>query len=278
MKKIIAAADAVNFSEEQLIHFNAVAKLIGGKLVVVFLENIVGATFPMVGATPYGAYTYMEEMDEKSMEARRETIREKVKLFHTICEDKKIDARLHKKAGTPLEEIIRESRFADLLMVNNNITFATLFETDPPKFVKDVLSEAQCPVLVLPSEQKEIKELVFTYNGSFSSMYAIRQFTNLFESFTDKKVTVLYVDEHNTDKVHDEHLLREYLQHHYKNWEIKLLTGEPSSAIMTYLMHRNNYLLTLGAYGRSKFSQFFHHSDAEKILHTLNTPVFITHP
>ncbi len=278
MKKVIAAVDAINFTENQLVYFNNAARLIGGKLVVVFLENIVGVPFPVATTFSEGAYAYIEENYQNTLAERKEHIREKVKLFDTICTNKNIDASLHKKAGMPLEEMIRESRFADLLMVNNNLTFATLFDTNPPKFVKDVLREAQCPVLVLPSNQKEIQELVFTYNGSFSSMYAIRQFTGLFQNFADKKVTVLCVDEYNTNKVEEEHLLSEYLRYHYTNWEIKLLKGDPSSEIMAYLMQRNNYILTLGAYGRSKVSQFFHHSDAEKILEILNTYVFITHP
>lgn len=278
MKKVIAAVDAINFTENQLVYFNNAARLLGGKLVVVFLENIVGVPFPVATTFSEGAYAYIEENYQNTLAERKEHIREKVKLFDTVCINKNIDASLHKKAGMPLEEMIRESRFADLLMVNNNSTFATLFDTNPPKFVKDVLREVQCPVLVLPSDQKEIQELVFTYNGSFSSMYAIRQFTGLFQNFADKKVTVLCVDEYNTNKVEEEHLLSEYLRYHYTNWEIKLLKGDPSSEIIAYLMQRNNYILTLGAYGRSKVSQFFHHSDAEKILEILNTYVFITHP
>jgi nucleotide-binding universal stress UspA family protein len=278
MQKIIAAADALNFSEEHLVYYNKIAQLAKGKLVVAFLQNILAGALPMARNFPHGAYTWYEEIDWKSLEERRRIIAEKIKLFRQVCLEKNIEAVFHEESGTPFEEIIKESRFADLLLLHNNISFATLFETDPPKFVKDVLREAQCPVLVLPQKQKETEEVIFTYNGSFSSMYAIRRFTGLFENLGEKKVTVLYADEHHTGKVQDEHLLKEYLGYHYKNWDIKILSGEPSYEIMSYLMHHDKCMAIFGAYGRSKFSHFFHHSDAEKTLHNLNIPVFITHP
>jgi hypothetical protein len=280
MKKIIAVVDPFSFSEDQLIHFNAIAKLLEGKLSVVFLENVVGEILPLAKTIPYGAYPTFSygEIDWKSLEERKKLIKDKVKLFYTICQDKNIAADLHEEEGVPLQETIKESRFADLLLINNDTTLTRKSETNPPKFVKDVLRDAQCPVLVLSSQQTEIDELVFAYNGSFSSMYAIRQFSCLAKNITSKKVTVLYVDENDSGKVEEDELLKDYLGHHYNNWEIKLLRGDPPLEIMNYLMHKPGCLITMGAYGRSKFSQFFNESNAEEILHTLNTNVFITHP
>jgi nucleotide-binding universal stress UspA family protein len=278
MKKIIAAMDAVSFSEEQLIHFHDIAKMAGGRLTIVFLENIRVEMLPVANPFPIEAFPVSDTFDLRFLEQRRQLIRNQVNHFHTICSRNNLDVILHEKTGMPLESVIIESRFSDLLLINNHMTFATSYDSDPPKFVRDILREAQCPVLVLPSNQKDIRELLFTYNGSFSSMYAIRQFTCLFQNLFAKKLTVLYVDDRKTGKITEEALLKDYLKYHYNNWEIELLSGEPSFEIMSYLMTRTNSMVTLGAYGRSKFSQFFHHSDAEKILHTINTYFFITHP
>lgn len=278
MNKIIAAVDPLSFTEEQLIQYQSITNMVNGKLTVAFLDNVMVDALPLTATFPYGAYAGYEEMNFGKLEERRNFISQKTEQFNKICQDKKIDVILHQDSGIPLEEVIRESRFADLLLINNNTTFASLFETEPPKFVKDVLRHAQCPVLVLPSEQKRIDEIVLTYNGSFSSMYAIRQFSSLFAGMISKKVVVLYVDEHNTGTITEEKLLKEYLRIHYKHYEIKILKGEPSFEILNYLMGSPNCIVSLGAYGRSKLSSFFHKSDATKILKTLNIPVFITHP
>jgi nucleotide-binding universal stress UspA family protein len=277
MKKIIAAVDALHFSEKELLHYNTIAKQIDGKLHIIFLENIFYESSVMAGMFSQEAYSYYAEINWEHIEQRRKLIAEKAMLFYKSCKEYGIAPTLHEENGIPLQDIIKESRFADLLLVNNTTTFATLIDSDPPKFVKDVLRQAECPVLVLPPEQKEVNELVLTYNGGFSAMYAIKQFTSLFKNYSTKKVTVLFVDEENTGKVKDEPLIKDYLQHHFSNWEIKRLTGNPAFEISAYVLRHSGCIVTMGAYGRSKLSQFFHHSDAEKMLQTVNTYAFITH-
>jgi nucleotide-binding universal stress UspA family protein len=278
MKKIIAAIDVMHFSENLLIHFNSIAVEMEGKLTVILLEDIFQNASPAAELLPQDAYPYYAEIDAALFEKRRALVKEKVNIFREICERKNIKAQLHEREGVPLEEIIIESRFADLLIIDCNTSFAKVYDSDPPKFVKDVLRRAECPVLILPSVQKEIQEIILTYSGGYSSMFAIHQFSNLFKNSPTAKITVLYVDEKNSGTVKDENLLKEYLLTHYSTVEIKRLSGDPSLEIMNYLLHKPNSLVTLGAYGRSKTSEFFHHSDAEKLLNTINTYFFITHP
>ncbi len=279
MKKIIAAIDAVNFSAKQLQHFNSWSIQANGKLVAVFLENIAGEPIEYLGALPSDVAPLYAELNWQHIDDRRKIISEKIKLFDDTCEVLKINASLHEDEKMPLEEIIRESKFADLLLIENNISFNKLFESDPPRFVKEVLRESQCPVLLLPSEKKDVKELFFAYNGTASSMYAIRSFTNLFNDYTNKPVTIMFVDEHKKGIIPDEKLLKEYMQCHYKTWTTTIINGdEPAFELMSFLMNKSNYLVTLGAYGRSNMSQFFRKSDAKKLLTMLNTNIFITHP
>ena len=160
----------------------------------------------------------------------------------------------------------------------DDLSFAFSYEEEPTKFAEEVLTHAQCAVLVMPKAIPEINEVFFTGNGSFSSMYAIRQFTYLFPNFRDKKVTLLYVTENEDESTKHKKNIKAYLQHHYTNVEIKILMGSPSAAILSYLTKQKNCLVTFGAYGRSKFSQFFKKSKADNILKTLDMPVFITHP
>ncbi len=279
MKKVIAAIDAVNFSAKQLQHFNSWSVQANGKLVAVFLENIAGEPIEYLGSLPTDIAPLYAELNWQHIDDRRKAIHEKIQLFDEACENLKINASLHEDEKMPLEEIVRESRFADLLLIENNISFNKLFESDPPRFVQDVLRESQCPVLLLPSEKKEIEELFFTYNGSSSSMYAIRSFTNLFPNYIDKPVKILFVDEQNKGVIPDEKLLKEYMQYHYKNWSVVMINGDdPAFELAGFLINKSNYLVTLGAYSRSNLSQFFHKSDAKRLLKMLNTNIFITHP
>ncbi len=278
MQKLIAVIDAMNFSEEQFMRFQEIAKKINGKLTFIFLEDVVGEMLPFAGGMPQDVFPYYAELNWKNIDDRRKKIEEKVELFYKICRDKNIHATLLEKEGMQLDDVMKESRFADLLLINNDITFNEIIDSNPPKFVKDVLREAQCPVLVVPPIIFDIDEIVFSYNGSYSSMFAIKEFTKLFQNIADKKVTVLFVDEKESFEVKDKAMLEDYLSLHYGNYEIKLLSGDPAFEITAYLIKNPKTLVTLGAYGRGKLSQFFEQSNAEKMLKTVNRYTFITHP
>ncbi|MEI3797102.1 Universal stress protein family protein [Chitinophaga ginsengisegetis] len=278
MKKIIAAIDALHFSDEQVEAFKYIAREAESPLTVVCLDDIVSELTPMGTMYP-GGYAYNYEQITAESRAALEFQRDKnLKQLHEICDGSNVDIKVRETAGVPAEKVVEESRFADLLLIGNSTSFATLYDTDPPRFVKDLLAEAECPVMVLPEVMSPVKEIIFSYNGTFSSMYAIRQFTELFPGYADMPVKVVYVAENNNKVMPWEPQLREYLDMHYDTVEYIILNGEPATEFLALLIHRKDCIVTYGAYGRSGVSRFFHRSDADNILRTVNIPVFITHP
>jgi nucleotide-binding universal stress UspA family protein len=274
MKKIIAAIDAMHFSEEQIESYVYIAKEAQGKLTVVLLENLVGQTTPIASVSTF----QYEQMIRESLEELDRLRKENIDRVYRACNAYSDDIHIQEAVGTPVQEVIAASRFADLLLINNNTSFAFLYETNPRQFVKDVLAQAQCPVMVLPDKIAHLRELVFSYNGTFSSMYAIRQFTQLFPGFSDMPVNVVFVAEEGRNTLPHENLLKDYMEHHYDEVKYTVLNGEPVPEFLALLIHRNDCLVTYGAYGRSRLSRFFHRSDADSILRTTDIPVFITHP
>ncbi len=278
MKKIIAAIDALNFTEEQLDTFQYIAREAKGQLTVVSLEDIAQNSVSAAATLPEHGFLNYGEIVRESVAADRKLREESQERVYKLCGDRDITVKHQMPSDTPLRDIITESRFADLLLVSNTTSFSFLYETNPPRFVKDVLADAQCPVMVLPEQLPRIREVVFSYNGTFSSMHAIRQFTQLFPDLSDIPVQVVYVAEKSTPAIPNEKLLKDYLEHHYDEVRYMVLNGDPVAEFLALLMHRKDCLVTYGAYGRSRVSRFFHRSDAESILRTTNTPVFITHP
>lgn len=277
MKKIVALIDAAHFREEQLDVFQYISRVLKGKLVIVFLENEAG---PILYAPDFregispATYTEVLETDKEI----KDKIKRNITSLKEACIEKDIWFHFHEDKGLPAEEAILESRFADIVIMNRDISFALLYDSDPTLFVKNVLAGAQCPVLIVPDNMKEIKEVFFAYNGSFSSMFAIKQFTQLFAVFTERKATVVYIAENNTPAMPHEKLLKEYLNMYYDSIEFITLAGEPDTAIKELLNNRKDCIITFGAYGRSNLSRFFKRSKADNILRELDTPIFITHP
>jgi hypothetical protein len=120
--------------------------------------------------------------------------------------------------------------------------------------------------------------VVFAYNGSYSSVYAIREFMQLFPSMSGKKASVIYVPEKGIPIIPNEQLLAEYLQLYFSDVTFTVLNGLPEAEIRRFLQGREHCVAVMGAYGRNTFSRFFNPGNARNMLRTLNVPVFITHP
>jgi hypothetical protein len=273
--KILLVLNALDFKKAQL-HFPAyIARLSNADVTAIFLENSFDVNEPLSKYSSLeGFYNpYVMESTDK-----RKIIHENIHAYKLACTELGLSGKLIRAKGVPEDETIEASRFADLLLVTKDLSFAYTNEDAPTNFSEIILSQSKCAILVMPLKAQEINKLCFACNGSHSSMYAIRQFTYLFPFLKDLPVTVLYVSEKDEEIAAHKKSIKEYLQLHYKNIEFKILYGNPSSAILSYLEKQKNCLVTFGAYGRSRFSQFFRKSRAENILGSLDMPVFITHP
>jgi nucleotide-binding universal stress UspA family protein len=273
--KILLALDAANFSNEQLDFPAHIARMANAEVTALFLESTVQVYVPF---SKYGHAGGQLISDEKGIEVKKELGNENIEAYKQACIEKGLSGNFLRARGVPEDETIEASRFADLLLMYDDTSFAFNYEEEPTKFAEEVLAHTQCAVMVMPKTMQEINEVFFTSNGSFSSMYAIRQFTYLFPQFRDKKITLLYVTENEDETTKHKRFIKEYLQHHYTNVEFKILMGSPSAAIFSHLSKQKDAMVTFGAYGRSKFSQFFKKSKADNILNKLDIPVFITHP
>ena len=201
-----------------------------------------------------------------------------IRQLKDACAEGAIGLRIVETNGYPVQEIIKESRFADLLLLSADTSFGSLPDTVPTRFVKETLAGAECPVMVMPAEWAAIREIIFSYNGTFSSTYAIRTFTTLFPECGNIPVKLLYVEEKGHHHIPQEDKILNYLSLHYDQVTTEVLTGDPAAAFLATLIRRNDCIVTYGAYGRSGMSRFFHRSDAENVLRTVNIPIFITHP
>lgn len=188
-----------------------------------------------------------------------------------------IEMQIKSTMGDPLSQMIDESVFADLIMVHSGLTFSAGDDYVPSDFVLNVLPNVKCPVLVMPENMQEIKELFFTYNGKYSSVYSIRQFTYLFPQFKDLPVTILTAPE-SEESIPFKENLKQLLNKHYSDVTFKIMNGDVENALLVELMPRKDSLVTFGAFGRNKLSRFFKRSNAGSVLQVINLPLFITHP
>lgn len=174
-----------------------------------------------------------------------------------------------------LKEIHEESKFADLMICDAGLSPVNSGLGLSP-FVRKVLSGSKCPVIVAPVRFDDMEEIVFTYDGSDMSMYAIKQFTYLFPDFGETPVSVLRVIPSGSAYNEKQDKLVDFLKYHYNSLSFTTLEGEEAEiALFRQFIGKKNIMLVMGAYGRKMILN--ERSTADILLRNIDTPMFIAH-
>ena len=278
MEKIIIGIDARQINTKALYFACYIANLTHSKITGIFLENQAEEDVPVVKqlyGMPYVETIVAADIPENSV--KRKLCEQNIRLFREVCDSKGVSCSVHRDKGVPATEIIAESRFADLLIADTDLSFKEKQEKAPSAFLKEVLAKRECPVVIAPSDFYGIDEILFAYDGNASSLFAIKQFTYLFPELDGKKITVMEVGEKGDLPVTEKKKIRELLQMHYSNIGFQLLQGKASDELFAYLMGKKNVLVVMGAFGRNMLSAFFRPSTAELLVQTIDLPIFIAH-
>lgn len=204
-------------------------------------------------------------------------ILQQVHRFREACLSREVAARVHRDRGVPLEEMILESRFSDLIVIDPETSFQRGEREFPGHFIQEVLPAAECPVVVSPYHFERIDEVIFAYDGSASSVFAMKQFTYLFPMFKNKKAVMVNVNKEEQSAMTEQFKMKEWLSAHYQHVHFVILNGNASDELLGYLLGKKNAIVVLGAYGRGILSRFLKPSHASLLLRSIDLPIFIAH-
>lgn len=278
MKKFLAVFDGFNISKSTLDYAIQLTQTANAHLVGVFLDEFIYRSYNAVKVMKtYKNYgEKMKELDAKDKKKRDDAAQQ----FQKVCSKAGIPFSIHRDKGFAINDLKRESMFADLIVINEFETFTKYKQESPTRFMKDLLGDVQCPVLVVPNNFKTVDKIVLLYDGGPSSLYAVKMFSYLFGSFMDVPVEVLTVKDHfmATSRVPDNKLMREFIKRHFPKASYTVTKGGAEEQIIGHLRnHKENELVVLGAYRRSELSRWFKTSMADTLMKELDTPLFIAH-
>jgi len=278
MEKIILAIDGTNLNSQALDFACYLGTLTRASVTGVFLENLVANERPVLKETNGAAFIDWEvDKDSEAYKRKMATIDNNICLFKQQCDKRGVRFCIRRDEGYPEKDIIEETRYADVLIVDAETSFNKRFEGTPGDFVRDVLRESECPVIIAPETFDGINEIVFAYDASKSSVFAIKQFTYLFPQLEDLKVTVLHVNENGGVPGMEKKRFQEWISGHYSEIHFEELIGNPESELFAYLLPKKNVMVVTGAYGRRSLSLFFKHSHADLLIKTITQAIFIAH-
>ena len=277
MKKFLAVFDGYKMSKSTLDYAIQLTQTAHANLVGVFLDEFIYRSYSAYKVmTTYKDYDkVIKEFDEKDKKKRDSSVLQ----FQKACEKAKISFSIHRDKSIALQELKHESMFADLIIINEYETFTKNKEELPTRFMKDLLGDVQCPVLVVPNTFKQVDKIVLLYDGGPSALYAVKMFSYLFGNFQDLPVEVYTVnDKLENLRLPDNKLMREFIKSHFAKATYTVAKGNAEEQILGYLRNRKeNELVVLGAYRRSELSRWFKTSMADILMKELDTPLFIAH-
>jgi hypothetical protein len=262
MRKILLAANAYEVKTSAIDFACYIANLTRSPLTGILLEHKKASIENLVSAGDSEYETTLPSIIATNMN-----------IFSDRCLLNDASHSVQHVQGDPLRQMTKESLYADVILTDGNTSFNE-HEGWPSRFVKELLENAKCPVIITPFDFDEINEVVFAYDGSDSSIFAMKQFIYLFPEFTNVKITVLQVLKSEDDDITEKEKLKELLMMYYSSVHYDTLHGHAETELFKKFIGKRNKLLVSGAYGRKKV---FNRSTADFLLKTLNIPIFITH-
>jgi hypothetical protein len=247
MKRILLAIDGLKINLKTLDFACHIGSLTRSNLTAVFLENLVVENKLLV-KEGYDATYINWGVNENTPEhqAKMDLIRKNIRIFKDYCANRKIRYDIICEEGTPAKEIIRQSRFGDLLIADAEIGFNEKYEVGPTRFEKEILKKAECPVIIAPESFNRIDEIIFCYDGSRSAIYAMKQFDYFFPELRWTKIVLIEVTRLNNSYLAEMEQVKEWLCRRYDDINIEILQGKTKDELFLYLLQKDNAIFVMG--------------------------------
>jgi nucleotide-binding universal stress UspA family protein len=277
MKKIIAAFDGLKYSKSTRDYALYIAGQTKAHLVGVFLDDPTYTSYKIYEliSDSETSVQKMKKLDEKDKAAREAAASD----FERSCSEQKLEYSLHHDRKVAISDLKHETIYADLLIINSSETLTHYVEKPPTRFIREILEDAQCPVLLVPPKFKKAEKIKLLYDGAPSSVHAIKMFSYMLPQLKTLDTEVISVKPYGqTLHLPDTKLMKEFMKRHFPKATYTVLKGFPEVEIMKYLRETGeNSFVVLGAYRRGFISRWFHESMADTIMKDLKLPLFIAH-
>jgi len=277
MQKFIVAIDGLKYSVSTYTTAVYLAKQSGAHLVGVFLEDMTYHSFKMYDLVGEDGASdeKITQLEERDLKLRTTA----VEKFERICNQAGVDYTIHHDRNIAINELLRESMFADLILINGNETLTHFAENKPTRFIRSLLSETQCPVMIIPDDYQPVNKISFLYDGEVSSIHAIRTFGYLFPGLKDKSCEVVTVNTKPKQNNQTPHafLIKEFMKRHFPAARYVTMEGIPENELVKHFQYAKDTLIVLGAYRRGNLSRWIRQSLADVLMQELRLPLFISH-
>jgi hypothetical protein len=197
--------------------------------------------------------------------------------FTDACEKHHLHFRVQEyTAHSGMDSLRKLSRFSDVMIVSSELFFRNVNNIQPNEFLKDLLHVSECPVFAVPETFTFPTTIILAYDGSESSLFAIKQFANLFPELCERKTMLLHGYGEN-ERIPELNAIKDLAACHFSNFGIYRLHLDGKKHFNSWLHEIKSPLVVSGSFGRSHLHEFIKRSFISDTLHDHQAIVFVAH-
>ena len=273
MRKILIAFDGSQYSEGAMAfacQMNYTEKI---SLTGLFLPQLAIANLWSYAESASGAPVIpLLEADDS------EQIKKNIERFKSECTRYNINHTVQKDFfDFAMPELLKQTRFADLVIIGSQSFYKQIGADHSNEYLKEALHSSECPVIVVPESYEYPQSNILAYDGSESSVFAIKQFIYLFPEFADQPTLLVSLLASGAQYAQNTNNIHELVSDHFSSLSFMNLDIDPKKYFSAWLSEKKSPILVCGAFSRSFLSQLFHQSFVEDVIREHKIPVFISH-
>lgn len=275
MKKIAAALDGLDFSASTVRYAAYLASSAKAALAGVFLDDVARHSYRIYDLLDNEGVSEnrLKKMNAKDDQKRKVSVKE----FERICAEASVKYKIRHDRNTSLKELLIESIYADMLVIDRKNTFGKRDDEIPGSFLNEVMNNMACPALVVPSSYKAFQKLTFLYDGSPASVYAMKAFCYLLPGFCKLPLEILTVMQSDSyPNISGKYLMNDWINRYFRQVNYMEAKGDPEDAMIQFAETQNDdFLLIVGARPHGMLSPLLRESMADMLIKSLQAPLFV---
>jgi len=270
MLKIIVAFDGLHFSEGAMKMVTWLRSRVPLMVTGVFISPVDYRELLGYSGMGMGAPVFTMPNTEDNI-----VVETTIRKFEEYCRKHHLECSTHKDTNLfALAELVRETRFADCLVISSELFYENIDREQPNEYLKRTLHESECPVLLVPENFMEPRSILLSYDGKASSVFAIKQFAYLFGECCSLGALLFHAE--GAD-IPEKERIRELAARHYEPLSIEQLNSDDARELKHWLTQNHHTILVSGAFGRSEVSSLFRKSFITDIIRAHKVPIFVAH-
>ncbi|MBC7933817.1 MAG: universal stress protein [Rhizobacter sp.] len=270
MKKILLILNESSIPQQVIKRAMDIAKQTNSLLEAIFLNDTNGIDFGY--PFPNDLYLLSDKVQGATKkENSKKLLASLAREFKDECIEQNIEYKIEIDRVVSMENLLKLSCFADLIIADS--------KSDSDEYdLKDLLADAHCPLLLVSKNAEPLEKIYVAYDGSASSMYALKMFSYIFPECKDFPLYLFQFGSQTNDRIPYIDEIKSWAGKHFTNIKFDLIAGDAKHDLAEHIrVGAEKAIIIMGSYSTSSIARLFIKSTSSYVIHQTNASLFITH-